>query len=66
MGLANTWDMEVRMQGEHLKHHPSFIRLPYIFFASFSLLSVRLGEIRQFVRDWSHMGRAAFGRMGKL
>ena len=45
MGHANTWDMEVRMQGEHLKHHPSFIHLPYLFFASFSLLSVRLGEI---------------------
>ena len=43
MGLANTWDMEVRMQGEHLKRHPSFIRLPYLFFASFSVVERTFG-----------------------
>ena len=67
LDLMCSWkmDMEIRMQGERLKHHPSFIHLAYPFlscykllqdhlFANFLLLSVRLGQIRQFGRDWSH------------
>ena len=68
MGLANTWDMEVRMQGEHLKHHP-VSSVCHIFFRKFLVVErtfwgrfVSLWEIGV---TWVGLPLAGWGRCDK-